>query len=121
MSFNYYELDVWKKTRALVKNVYLISKEFRKEGLYGLTSQIRRCAVSIPSNIAEGCGRRHTKDSIQFFSIVRGSMFELETQVYLCYDLNYLDDNNLEELLSNINDCNKLINGFIRYYKGLKL
>ena len=120
MTLNYYDLDVWKKTRALVKSIYLISQEFPKEELYGLTSQIRRCAVSIPSNIAEGCGRQHTKDSIQFYSIARGSTFELETQVYLCYDLNYLNDNTLEELLSYINDCKKLINGFIRYYKGLK-
>lgn len=120
MTLNYNELDVWKKTRELVKEVYLVSRGFPNEEIYGLTNQLRRCAVSVPSNIAEGCGRQHKNDSIQFFTISRGSIFELETQLYLCFDLEYIDINIFENLMSKMNDCKKLINGFIRYYKGLK-
>ena len=80
----YTELEVWKEARILVNEMYLISKEFPKEELYGLTSQMRRCAISIPSNIAEGCGRHHFKDSLRFFFIARGSLYELETQILFC-------------------------------------
>ena len=88
----YNDLDVWKVSRELVKSIYDVTKEFPKEEQYGLINQIRRCAVSIPSNIAEGCGRNHTKDSIQFFYISRGSIFELETQLYLAFDQKYINE-----------------------------
>ena len=80
---------------------------------------MRRCAVSVPSNIAEGCGRNHSKDSVQFFYISRGSLFELETQLYLSFDLNYIDESILTSLLENITTCKKLLNGFINYYQTL--
>ena len=76
---NYIDLDVWKEARALSKEIYLASVKFPIEEKFGLTSQVRRAAVSVPSNIAEGCGRNHTKDSIQFFYISRGSLYEIET------------------------------------------
>jgi len=69
----YTELDVWKNSRELVKIIYDISKKFPKEEMFGLVNQMRRCSVSVPSNISEGCGRQHLKDSIQFFYIARGS------------------------------------------------
>ena len=87
----YTELDVWKESRVLVKDIYSITKSFPKEETYGLINQLRRCAVSIPSNIAEGCGRRTAADTIQFLHISRGSLYELETQLYIALDLNYIE------------------------------
>ena len=85
--------------------------------MYGLTSQIRRCAVSIPSNIAEGCGRRTSVDTIQFLYISRGSLYEMKTQLYLAQDQKYLNKENFNELKNQILKCKKPINGFIKYYK----
>lgn len=113
------ELDVWKESRILVKEVYLAVKKFPKEELYGLVNQIQRCAISIPSNIAEGCGRSYTKDSLQFFHISRGSLYELETQIILANDVGYISNELLQQLLMSIEKCKKLLNGFIRYYKQL--
>ena len=81
---------MWKKSISLVSQIYKLTQNFPKEEIYGLTNQIRRCSVSIPSNIAEGCGRQHPKDSLQFFYISRGSLFELETQLYIALDLKYI-------------------------------
>jgi len=116
---SYIELDVWKSARFLAKEIYTITSLFPKEEQYGLISQMRRCAVSIPSNIAEGCGRNYPKDSIQFFFIARGSVYELETQLYLSFDLGYIDENSLKEFLLKIEVSRKLLNGFIKYYQSL--
>ena len=116
----YNDLDVWKVSRELVKSIYDVTKEFPKEEQYGLINQIRRCAVSIPSNIAEGCGRNHTKYSIQFFYISRGSIFELETQLYLAFDQKYINELMLNLLIEKCTTCKKLLNGFINYYQTLK-
>lgn len=117
---SYTNLDVWKKSRKLTNSIYNLTRTYPKEETYGLTSQIRRCAVSIPSNIAEGCGRNSAKDSMQFFHIARGSLYELETQLYISLDQNYIGENESKENLQLITDCKKLINGFINYYKKLK-
>jgi four helix bundle protein len=114
----YTELEVWKEARILVNSVYQISKVFPNIEVYGLTSQIRRCAVSIPSNIAEGCGRRTSADTIQFLHIARGSLYELETQLYLAVDQNYISKEEFGLLSRQILKCKKLINGFIKYYKN---
>ncbi len=113
----YTELEVWKEARVLVNEVYIISKEFPKEEIYGLTNQMRRCAISIPSNIAEGCGRQHYKDSLRFFFIARGSLYELETQIYLATDQTYIIKEISMKLMFQIEKCRKLISGFINYYK----
>ncbi|HQW91759.1 MAG TPA: four helix bundle protein [Ferruginibacter sp.] len=76
---NYKDLDAWKNAMQLVKEVYLLTKTFPKEEMYALTSQTKRAAVSIPSNIAEGLGRQYKKDTLQFLNISRGSLYELET------------------------------------------
>ena len=114
---NYTELDVWKNARKLVTNVYQLTKSFPKEELYGLTNQIRRCAVSVPSNIAEGCGRQTTKDTVHFLYISRGSLYELETQLLVASDLEYISKEDLEIVLEKITSSKKLLNGFINYYK----
>lgn len=115
----YKELDIWKKTRILANDVYTLTKKFPREEMFGLTNQIRRCVVSVPSNIAEGIGRNTTKDTIHFLFIARGSLFELETQLLLSYDQRYLNETELNEVLSKLVDCKKLINGLINYYQKL--
>jgi four helix bundle protein len=115
----YTDLEVWIKARLLVNEIYSISKNFPKEELYGITSQIRRCAVSIPSNIAEGCGRQSSKESIHFLYISRGSLYELETQLFIVHDQKYVGNDILENTLKQIETCKKLLNGFINYYKKL--
>lgn len=116
----YTELEVWKESRKLVSGLYEATKTFPKEELYGLTSQMRRCAISIPSNIAEGCGRRTSADTIHFLHISRGSLYELETQLYLAYDQDYLDKERLKTHMDNIIRCTKLLSGFIAYFKNKK-
>ena len=111
----YIDLEVWKEARILSKEIYLISSSFPSEERFGLTSQIRRAAISVPSNIAEGCGRNHTKDSIQFFYIARGSIYEIETQLYLAF----VNDEILLPLLTILENTRKLLNGFINYYQTL--
>ena len=114
----YRDLDVWKKARSFVKEVYLVTRNFPKDEMYGLMSQMRRCAVSIPSNIAEGYGRQFKKETIQFLHIARGSLFELETQLFIASDLSYIDEECLEKFLMQLDDCKKLLNGLIKYFEN---
>jgi len=115
---SYTELEVWKKSRELVKEVYVLTKGFPPEEIYSLTSQLRRAVISIPSNIAEGVARSHYKETLQFLHIARGSVYEVETQIYLAFDLDYIDKNQLEITLKKIEESRKLLNGFINYYKN---
>lgn len=115
----YTNLEVWIEARKLTNLVYNGTRNFPKEELFGLTNQIRRSAVSIPSNIAEGCGRRTSNDTLQFLHISRGSLFELETQFFLALDQKYISENDFQEISNQILTCKKLINGFINYYKNL--
>lgn len=111
----YTELEVWKTARAFAADVYKLSAAFPKEETYGLTSQIRRCAISVPSNIAEGSGRQHPKETIQFLTVARGSLYELETQLYVSYDIGFISELQLAESISKVEVLGKLINGYIRY------
>jgi len=115
----YKELDVWIAGRKLVKEVYEISKSFPKEDQFGITNQIRRCAIYIPSNIAEGCGRRSYNESLRFFYIARGSLYELETQFYLAADVGFISQTKLGSVTTSTEICKKILNGFINYYKSL--
>ncbi|MBP2832402.1 four helix bundle protein [Aquimarina sp. U1-2] len=116
----YTDLEVWKEARELVNTIYEITKAFPSDELYGLIVQMRRCSISIPSNIAEGCGRKTSSDTIRFLHISRGSLYELETQVYLAVDQNYVTDRKNQELRTQIKKCKMLLNGFINYYKTRK-
>jgi four helix bundle protein len=109
------ELDVWKHSIELVKDVYEITGKFPKDELYGLTNQIRRAAVSIPSNISEGAARHTEKEFIQFLYIALGSASELETQILISKELRFID--NIENELASIQSIMKMINGLIRHYK----
>ena len=114
-----YKLDVWVETRKLANLIYDATKVFPKEEIFGLVNQLRRCAVSVPSNIAEGCGRQTAKDTINFLHISRGSLYELETQCYLAFDQKYIDENNFTVIFNQIQTSKKLLNGFINYYKKI--
>ena len=111
---NYKELKVWQKSYALCIWIYQTTGNFPAEEKYGLTSQIRRSAVSIPSNIAEGYGRKTTTDYIRFLYIAYGSLCELETQLLLAGDLNFLAVGNLEELKTNISEIERMLKALIR-------
>jgi|TARA_B110000908_G_C9875042_1_gene280057 four helix bundle protein len=115
----YYNLDVWVESRLLSVKIYNLTKNFPKEEQFGLTSQIRRCSISVPSNIAEGCGRNTPKDTIRFLYIARGSLYELETQLFLSSDLGFIKKSELDDVLEHVVVCKKLINGFIKYYNKL--
>lgn len=115
---DYKELDIWVQARELVKRIYVLTKSFPKEEQFSLTPQIRRCAVSVPSNIDEGCGRQTPNDTMRFLRIARGSLFELETQLILASDLDYLASD-VKEVLGEIERVKKLLNGFINYHKKL--
>ena len=103
---------VWQKSISLVKEVYSFTNSFPEEEIYGLVSQMRRSAVSIPSNIAEGWGRMSRKNYIQFLRTARGSLFELETQMIISAELNFNKNNeNIESLIVEIS---KMLNALIK-------
>ena len=108
---SYRDLIVWQKSMQLVREIYIETKNFPKEEMYGLVSQIRRCAISIPSNIAEGRGRNSDKEFIRFLQISLGSVYELQTQLELSLQLNYT--NNIDDLLDLSIEIEKMINTLI--------
>ena len=116
---SYRNLIVWQKSMKLAKEIYLLTKTFPKEELYGLTSQIRRCAISIPSNIAEGKGRNSDKEFIRFLQIALGSVYELQTQLELSLQLNYYIYN-IDDLLNLSIEIEKMINTLITKKGGRK-
>jgi len=112
---NYQTLDAWKVSMQLVKYIYLLTKTFPKEELYGLTSQTKRAAVSIPSNIAEGMGRQYKKDTLQFLHISRGSVYELETLLNIAVMTEIINEEAFLKVTPQIDDIIKILNGLIRY------
>ncbi len=112
---NYHELKIWQESRILVKSVYTLTANFPKEEIYGLTSQIRRAAVSIPSNIAEGTGRSSDKEFQRFLDYAIGSLFELETQIILANDLDFI---NIEDFELIQNEIKSLIRMIVKF-KGI--
>jgi len=110
---NYRELIVWQKAMDLVIEVYTISRTFPREEVYVLTSQLRRAAVSVPSNIAEGQGRRTTADFLRHLSISYGSLREVETQTLIAARLGYLTDRRCQEVLNLAAEVGRLLNGLM--------
>ena len=110
------DLDVWMKSMELVTQIYRMTKGFPTDELYGLISQMRRSAVSIPSNIAEGAGRGSQKEFIQFLYIALGSLAELETQLQISKNLEYLDD--IEDCRNMIQRIRKMIIGLMNSLKN---
>ena len=110
------DLDVWKKGMDVVEKIYSISESFPKAERFGLTSQIRRAAVSIPSNIAEGTARKSDKELLQFISIALGSLAEIDTQYLIAIRLGYVKRD--KTLVSLLNDEKRLLLGFRNYIKN---
>lgn len=111
---HYRDLQVWQKSMVLAKSVYDASKGFPNDEKYGLVSQMRRCAISIPSNIAEGHNRDSLKEYLRFLSIAQGSVAELETQICLAKMLNYIDKAIEDNLLQCADEVGKMIRGLQR-------
>ena len=108
------DLIVWQRAMELVESVYRATEDFPSKERYGLTNQLRRAAVSIPSNIAEGQGRNTTLDFLRFLSISRGSLQEVQTQIELTRRLGYLDEARCAEVSLLADEVAKLINGLCR-------
>jgi len=106
---SYRELDVWRVGMELAEKCYMATKRFPRDELFGLTSQIRRAAVSIPANIAEGQGRHHTKEFLHHLSIARGSLLELETHLLLSQRVGILDQSSLDPLLQLAERINRML------------
>ena len=118
---NYRDLKVWQKSYRLCLDLYRITKIFPKEERYGLTSQIRRSAVSIPSNIAEGYGRKTTADYLRSLYIAYGSVCELETQVLLSGDLNYVNKEYLKALKDDTEEVERMLKALIKSLEKKRL
>jgi four helix bundle protein len=109
----YQDLIAWQKAITLVTEIYKASSSFPRDEMYGLTSQLRRAAVSVTSNIAEGQGRATSGELIQFLCHARGSLFELETQVIVANNLSYVADAQREALIAKISELGRILNGLI--------
>lgn len=112
------DLETWKEGHKLVLIIYKITKDFPKEEMFGLTSQLRRAAISIVSNIAEGFSRNGQKEKIQFYYIAKGSNTEIQSQLLVAKDLGYLKDKDFGKIAEQSIKVNKLISGLIKYCKN---
>ncbi|WP_306550331.1 four helix bundle protein [Daejeonella sp.] len=110
---NFKKLNIWVNAMSLVKDIYLLTSNFPKEEKFGLISQINRCSISIPSNIAEGSSRSSNKEFSHFIKIALGSLFELETQIILSSDFKMINDPDSIIILDKITTLQKMINGFL--------
>ena len=110
---NYKELLVWQRAMELACEAYAVTGRLPKEEMYALGDQIRRSAISVPSNIAEGYGRNSTRDCVRFLSIARGSRYELETQLLLCVRLGYIAESDIERAIQLGTEVAKILNVMI--------
>jgi four helix bundle protein len=111
------DLEVWKLSIEMITKIYQITRDFPKEEMYGLINQMRRAAVSVPSNIAEGAGRNSNKEFLQFLYIATGSLSELETQLIIAYNLGYTDNEQKQDMDTLINTLFKMLSGLIQSVK----
>jgi four helix bundle protein len=111
---NFYDLDVWKKGNNLVVKIYLITKHFPKEEVYGITSQLRRATCSITANIAEGFARYHFKDKARFYHQARGSAAEVQNFLLLARDLKYLNNESCTLFVNDLHEIMRMINGMLK-------
>lgn len=115
MHHNFRELEVWKESKDLSIRVYKLTRSFPNSEMYGITSQINRSAVSIPSNIAEGAGRNSNKDFSRFINIALGSAFELETQLIISFELGFIKINEYENSIKEIHIIQKKLVNFNKF------
>lgn len=116
---NYRELKVWQKSMELVELVYKLTSSFPKEETYGLVSQAQRCAISIPSNIAEGAGRSSNMEFKYFLSIANGSLNELSTQLHLSKRIGYINENDAIEIFDLLTEVQKINFSLIKKFSNL--
>jgi four helix bundle protein len=111
---SYRDFEVWKKAMDLVVACYTLTKQFPKTEIYGLSSQLQRAAVSIPANIAEGRQRQHSKEFCQHLSIACGSLAELETHIQIAGRLDYINEDQLKDVLDKTTEIGRMLNGLRR-------
>lgn len=115
---SYRELLIWQKSILVVTNIYKLTRDFPKEELFGITSQMRRCAISIPSNIVEGFGRKSQGDFKRFLNISLGSTYELQTQIEISQNLEYLNTENYKYLMESCVELEKMMNSLVSKIKA---
>ncbi|MBV6644164.1 MAG: four helix bundle protein [Cyclobacteriaceae bacterium] len=113
------DLEIWQLGKKLAIDIYKLTNSMPKEEVYGMTSQMRRAAVSIPSNISEGCSRRSNKEFAHYLEISLGSSFELETQLIITAEIGFLHDGEVQGLIGEINLMQKKINSFVTTVRKL--
>ncbi len=111
----YKDMEVWKQSMELCFKIYSMTDNFPKNEIFGLTSQMRRCAISIPSNIAEGSNRYSDKETLRFIYIAQGSLAELETQILISQRLGYIND--LNEINEQVSKISALLTGLRKYFE----
>ena len=112
----YKRLIVWNRAHELVVKTYKVTDNFPKNEIFGLTSQMRRSAVSVPANIIEGYSRKSVKEKLNFYNIARASLSELEYYIDLSFELNYFDKKSYDQLLNARAEVGRLLNGFINSF-----
>lgn len=110
-------LLIWQKSMALVTEIYQVTNSFPKEEIYGLTSQIRRSSISIPSNIAEGYGRNGNDDYLRFLNISISSLFEMQTQLEISFNLKYINEVQFNKINGDSREIERMLSAFIRKIK----
>jgi four helix bundle protein len=111
------KLLIWQKSMALITKIYFSTNNFPKEEIFGLTSQIRRSSISIPSNIAEGSGRESDKDFLRFLNISTGSLFEMQTQLEIAKNITYLNQEEFNNLYEDSREVERMLVAFIKKIK----
>ena len=115
---NHKDLEVWKKSMELVIDIYKITQKFPNIEKFGLINQIRRAAVSVPSNIAEGCARNSDKDNLRFIDIACGSLAEIETQLLISVQLGYYEMNKAQLVIDKIDNIGRMLSGLKKHLKN---
>lgn len=118
MAHKFKELQIWQKSRSFCSDVYKLTSEFPESEKFGLVNQLRRASVSIPSNIAEGSSRSSNKDFVRFLTISIGSAYEIETQLLIASDLNFISN---EDLGTTVNELNEIIKMISKFKSSLKI
>ena len=115
---DFHKIDVWKRSHQLTVAIYKVTENYPKEEIFGLTSQIRRAMSSVPTNIAEGCGRNSDAELFNFFNIASGSASEVEYQILLSQELGYIDESTATELAKEIAEVRKMLGSYMRKLKA---
>jgi four helix bundle protein len=114
------DLNAWKESHVLAIAIYQLTEIFPNSEQYGLSSQLKRAASSVTSNIAEGFGRSTSRDKEHFYTMASGSLYEIKSQLILCRDLGFIKNEKFQQVATQANTAHKLLNGLIKSHKGTK-